>query len=166
LHRQRDTALPLSFQQQANMEAALEVVCQYASGSSGYERTYGTVFIKGRPQATGSDTTHAATVAWRAAELALDGQTDRIYMDRSLNDVLRDLGVTVAAEITGDGSRPDIIRVRKDGKLEVIEIQSASQSNGEMDTLVANIRTYLTNNCPSRLDSVNSVNWEPRTKAE
>jgi len=72
----------------------------------------------------------------------------------------------VPTEIDGQkcgGPKPDIIIVRGDGKIDVIEVQSiTSQNDGFMNRTVANIDQYLQNYAPSLL---NAVSWQPATKS-
>jgi hypothetical protein len=154
---------PLPEQERIAMQGALQEVCTYEKDSK--KRTFGGVAIFGRPQDTDAERNHQATVAWLAAQyIATDNSnTQYIYMDKSINTVLKALDVTGVMPMSGEGSKPDLIRVRPDGKLDIIEIQSPSQSNAFMDGLVNNIETYFQQNCPDRLGS---VRWNKVTKTE
>jgi hypothetical protein len=104
-------------------------------------------------------------VAWLAAQyIATDNSnTQYIYMNKSINTVLKALDVMGVTPMSGEGSKPDLIRVRPDGKLDIIEIQSPSQSPAFMDNLVSNIKTYIQQYCSARFGS---VEWKQVTKTE
>jgi hypothetical protein len=156
---------PLSEKAVIAMQAALEVICTYRKHTRGSPRSVAGVGVTGRPQDTDADHNHQATVAWYAADAIVHDKanTSSIYMDRSLNSVLSDLGVTGIPPMSGTGSKPDLIRVRPDGKFDITEVQSPSQSDSFMDGLVAAIETYLQTNCPDRLGL---VRWKEAEKSE
>jgi hypothetical protein len=166
LARRRAGSPPVSALERIAMQEALQVICTYERYSRGLGRVYGGIGILGRPQNTDSNRNHQATVAWLVANYIVEdnSHTATIYMDRTINSVLSALGVNGIAAMGGAGSKPDIIRVRPDGKLDIIEVQSLpGQNDTFMDGLVNTIEAYFQANCPDRLGS---VRWTPVTKAE
>lgn len=166
LARKRSGTPPLNDQIRIAMQEALQVICTYEKNSRGNGRAFGSVGILGRPQNTDAERNHQATVAWLAADFIVNdnANTSAIYMDRSINEVLRALGEVVTDPMSDEGSKPDLIRVRPDGKLDLNEVQrKASQNDDFMDGLVSNIKAYLSEKYPNRLGN---VRWTPVTKTE
>jgi hypothetical protein len=168
LARRRAGNPPLPELDRIARQEALQVICTYEKNTKGNLRDYGPVAIVGRPQNTDKTRNHQATVAYLVADYIVDpkkyGPSDTIYMDQSINTVLKDLGVTGVPEMDGEGTKPDIIRVRPDGKLDIIEIQSkASQNDDYMEGLKQRIEEWFQTNCPGRLGS---VDWKQVTKTE
>ena len=136
------------------------MICTYKSNTQGNPRVFNGVAIKGVPQDTDPTThLHAATMADLAAQWVIDPATagGRVYMNTSLDSVLRDIGVAVKVPMTGTGqpgANRDIIRVRTNGTIDVIEVRSTGQPQSDIDDRIVNIKQYLLQNCPDRLGNV------------
>ena len=139
-----DHSPPLPSDKTAAMTYALQQILKYQRGKQGDRRWAGTVKILGQAQNT-KGPEHLATVAWYAAYFIVQdaGNTKAIYLDRDLNGILKELGIPVQGKISGDGSKPDIVRVRPDNKLDIIEVRSSSQKAADMQAKIDNQNEFF-----------------------
>jgi hypothetical protein len=165
--RLKDNQMPPPLDQQEQLKVALEVICTYKSKNDGDPRLGPNgVTIVGAPQDSDTQHLHQATVALLAAQWVIDPNTQQavkptVYMNRSITEVLQNLGVNITSpwQKGVDGSKPDVIRVRTDGKIDVFEVQSTKQPKSDVDTRVANIISFLRANCPNLIGDVQA--WGP-----
>ncbi|MBI1918883.1 MAG: SBBP repeat-containing protein [Planctomycetes bacterium] len=109
----------------SNLNEALEVVNSYRRGHQGDPRDMqtpaGRVTIEGCPQKTDTPM-HRPTVAEMAARRALSGEYERVVMDRGINEYLGE-------DLCQPNVRPDVLGIRRDGKIDMLEVRSDGQTH-------------------------------------
>jgi hypothetical protein len=148
LEKRRDASPPLSGTNAADMKTALSIILHYEHKKEGDPRIAFGVIITGAAQHTSDE--HQATIAWYAANYVVNhnATTRRIYLARSIEDALRDLGILSAKYQESEGKIPDLIRVTNDGKLDILEVRSKTDSLALMIRKRENIRKYLQQHYP------------------
>ncbi|MCC5816299.1 MAG: hypothetical protein JJT78_16230 [Leptospira sp.] len=92
--------------------------------------------VDGKPQKTGTNG-HAETIAEKTLELRDSGEYDKIYLNKGINRVLGE------PKLISPNRRPDIVAVRKDGRIDLFEIASETDKEEDLKERMREVRDKL-----------------------